>query len=508
MDKSVVVWGWNLFLLFFAFLAFLTYFGHKKTKGLVDFLAARRSYGPIIVGLALGATTCSAAATMGNPGLVFNMGWPALWYAFGYGGAVVAWAFVAFKLSKISTRMSAKSLPDYMGIRFQSNYMRAITAIVTLTMIYYVAGQFAGTGWIFDRILNIPYHFGVILAGIIIAAYIVIGGTHAEVLNSAIQGVIMLVLALFVTFTVLYYVGTISEINDKLTAQDPNLSWDVVFNNPFFGEFTGPGIMISLALFALTPQLSKMWFTLREERQIPTTLLVGLVFMFFMGLLMWLGGLGARAVVPDVPPDVGVLEMLTKFMPAPVIAMAGVAILAAIMSTTSGLFLVLSIAVANDIFRDLIVPRFKKKMSEEQADRITFLGTRMMIPIVMLVGIIIAFNPPQFLTALMWIGIGAFVGGISPVMIVGSVWRKTTKAGAIVGSTLGFGSYLILYFIMGQQLGVTLFTVPWAGSTVAMIIAFSSCIIVSLFTIPLPEEHLNKIFEAENETDQSPAINK
>jgi len=119
-----------------------------------------------------------------------------------------------------------------------------------------------------------------------------------------------------------------------------------------------------------------------------------------------------------------------------------------------------------------------------------------MIPVVMIVGILIALNPPKLLTALMWVGIGGFVGGISPVLLLGCIWRRTSRAGAIAGSVLGLSSYLICYFVIGKGMGVVFFTVPWAGSTVALIIGFVVTIVVSLFTEPPPEEHLNKIFSS------------
>jgi len=492
--STVVIWGWLLFAIYFVFMCYMSWRGERATKGLNDYLVAPRSYGPLVVALALGATTCSAAATMGNPGLVYRFGWPGLWYGMGYGGIIAAWALTAFKLSKVGAKVGSKSMADFMGIRFQSDFMRGITAVITLLMVYYIGGQFAGVGWVFQTILNVPYSTGVIAASIIITIYVIVGGTHADVLNCAIQGTIMMIVSVIVGVTVLTKVGSLSAINDILTAQSPALSWNTVFANPNFGQFTGPGIMISLSLFALTPQLSKLWFALKSDKEIPKTLWYGFIFMMGMGVLMWLGGLGARAVLPEATSDTATLQMLIKFLPAPLSALAGVGILSAIMSTLAGLFLVVAIAVVNDLWRDIIVPRFYKDMPAEKADAITLKWTRILIPIIMLIGLIIAFNPPKLLTALMWVGIGAFAGGLSPVMILGCSWRGITKAGAITGSVLGFGSYLVCYFIIGKGMGVPMFQVPWFGSTVAIIVGFISIYVVSKVTKPFSNEHLDSIF--------------
>lgn len=491
---SLTMWGWIFFLGYFAFMVYMSWLGERRTSGLKSFLVAPKAYGPVVIALALGATTCSAAATMGNPGLVFKFGWPALWYGMGYGGICVAWALTSYKLSIVGNNIESKSLPDFMGKRFDSQFLRLLTAAVTLMSVYYVAGQFAGAGWVFDKVLHVPYNIGIIGGSIFIAIYIMAGGTHADVLNCAVQGAIMLVLAVIVTFAVLFYIGDIGTLNAVLTKQNPALSWDVVFAEPFFNELTGPGIMLSLSLFALQPQLSKLWFALKDERDVPKALLGGYVFMIFMGLLMWLGGLGARAVVPKSTPDLAVLEMLTTQFSAPIVAIAGVGILSAIMSTLAGLMLVVAIAVANDLYRDFFVPIFMKDLAPERADRITLNTTRILIPVVMVVGLIIAYNPPPLLTALMWVGIGAFAGGVSPVLILGCVWRRTTKLGAEAGMASGFGTYLGCYFILGSAMGIPLFKVPWAASTIAMGVCFVVTIVVSLMTKPMPKEFLDRMF--------------
>ncbi len=503
---SLTMWGWIFFLGYFAFMVYMSWLGERRTSGLKDFLVAPKAYGPVIISLALGATTCSAAATMGNPGLVFSFGWPALWYGMGYGGLCVAWALTSYKLSIVGNNISSKSLPDFMGKRFDSQTLRLVTAVVTLLNVYYIAGQFSGAGWVFDKVLHVPYGIGIIGGSIFIAIYIMAGGTHADVLNCAVQGAIMLILAVMVAATALFYVGDLGTINAVLTAQNAKYSWDVVFSEPMFNAFTGPGIMLSMSLFGLQPQLSKLWFALRDERDVPKALIGGYLFMFFMGLLMWLGGIGARAITPNSRPDLAVLDMLTQCLSAPLVAVAGVGILSAIMSTLAGLMLVVAIAAANDIFRDFIVPRWMKGLQAERADRLTLITTRVMIPVVMIIGLIIAYNPPPFLTALIWVGIGAFAGGISPVLVLGCTWRRTTKRGAEAGAILGFGTYLVCYFFLGQTLGMPLFKVPWAGSTLAMIVGFTATILVSLATKPMPEELLNRLFDTHKKKTAVPAV--
>jgi len=47
------------------------------------------------------------------------------------------------------------------------------------------------------------------------------------------------------------------------------------------------------------------------------------------------------------------------------------------------------------------------------------------------VGVIIAWNPPEFLAILLWIGVGGIVSGLAGPVLIGSLWRRATKAAAI-----------------------------------------------------------------------------
>jgi len=98
---SLAFWTWVFMTIFIVSMILLALYGLRRTKTTVDFATAPRSYGPAVIGIALMATACSAAATMGNPGLVFAYGWPALWYAMGgYAGIAIAWTTSAFALSR------------------------------------------------------------------------------------------------------------------------------------------------------------------------------------------------------------------------------------------------------------------------------------------------------------------------------------------------------------------------------------------------------------------------
>ncbi|WP_040978441.1 sodium:solute symporter family protein [Oceanobacillus jeddahense] len=492
---SLTVWSWLYFGIFFIFMVFLALRGLKKTTRAVDFSTAPRAYGPFTIGIALTATTGSAAAILGNPGMVYAQGWPALWYAMGgYSAIALAWASSAFVLSRIGKNAQAKSMADFMAIRFQSPLLRVLTALAAIFSIFYIAGQFAGLGLVFVEATGIDYLSGVIIGSILMAAYISIGGSHADILTSFIQGLIMVLLGVMITVVVLINVGGIGTIDRELTQIDPALSSSVVFNDPMFGPFTGIAIFISLGLFGLSPQLSKMWLALDDEKNVSKALLWGFFGISVLALIMWLGGLGSRVMFPDVAPDTAILYLLIESLPDWLTGLAMVGILSAILSTTAGLFLVVSVAMAVDIYRDSIVPLRKKKISEAVLDKKVLMLQRIFIPILVIGGILIAQNEPAYITQLMWLGIGLFTGSVIPAMVIGSLWKGVTRKAAEIGSIAGFLTFIFLTFIVGLGMQNEFFLVPWAAAGISTIVATVFIVVISFFTKPLDKAYIDKLF--------------
>ena len=408
---------------------------------------------------------------------------------------MLAMATTAFLLSRVGKNAGAKSLPDFMGIRFNSSAMRLITAIFTIVMLWYIAAQLVGIAYVFTTAMGLSYVTALVIAGVVIAVYMVIGGTHADILNCFVQGILMSIFGATVVALVFIHVGGIGAIESAVTAIDPAFSSSIVFKDPWMGPFTGPAIFLAITLFALSPQLSKMWLALDDERHVPRTLLYMMGFgMILAFMLFWIGGLGSKALFPDIRPDLGTVTIITTFLPPPAAAALLLGVVSAVMSTAAGLYLVMAVAFSTDIYRDSIVPRLKSRPPEDVLDKRSLRITRILIPIIMGVGILIALRPPEYLTGLMWIGLGAFVAGVIPPMIVSCLWRGVTKTAAIAASITGLSIHMISYFVFGVYLEIPICLVPWFGCGIGLIVSFILTFAVSAFTEPPPKEYLDKLF--------------
>lgn len=83
-----------------------------------------------------------------------------------------------------------------------------------------------------------------------------------------------------------------------------------------------------------------------------------------------------------VEADLALMEYAVWAFPAIIVAVFGVVILAAAMSTTDGIFVSISTVFANDIFLKFLVKRGIINISDEKAQKIALQISRLAVPLV------------------------------------------------------------------------------------------------------------------------------
>ena len=79
------------------------------------------------------------------------------------------------------------------------------------------------------------------------------------------------------------------------------------------------------------------------------------------------------------------------------------------------------------------------------------------------------------------------MSGAAGPLVIGSIWRRSTKAGAISSFLVGVVSYAAMWLVIGWQN-------PFGAAGVCVILASVVMVVVSLVTEPMPEDKLNEIF--------------
>lgn len=451
----ISVYLWIMLIIFLIAMVYLSYIAAKKTTTIEDFAISGANLGPYVLGLSFAATFFSAATFMGYPGYSYAWGYSNLWMFLGqFGGGALGIIAVGKVVRELNKSQKSLSLPDWLGDYYNSDFLRIGTGIIMLFNIFYIAAQFTAGAQIFSKMLGFSYIGGLVFIALIVVGYVFAGGSYADVYTDAVQAIIMAItgVIVFVSGIVIFGNGSITKaftnITENLASQDINL---VKVINPESGNYYGVYVIAAIFIiqfaFSSQPQLFNKVLSLKNPKDLRKMIITYMV-TAVLCLVVLFGGLYARAALPSIElADLALLEYVTWGMPAILAAIVGVVILAASLSTTDGIFVVISTVFANDIYRKVLVKRGIIRADEEKSNRVALKISRWTVIIVGIIAFLIVLNPPQFMADLMWIGIaGVSSGTMGPLLYAVFTRKKASPRAAELSMVIGLLSYLIIYF--------------------------------------------------------------
>ncbi len=455
--SSLQVYMWVFLVLFLGLMAYLGWLGFKKTKTAADFAIAGASMGPYVLGLAFAATFFSAATFVGYTGWAYGWGLSSLWIVLTLIlASPLGLIVVAKRVRNINTGQGSLSLPDWLGDRFGSDFLRVVVALATLFNLFYIAAQFSAGALVFQQYMEMPYLVGLAGIAIIVTAYTVGGGTFADIYTDAAQAILMGLTGLLVLVSGFWvfdkgFTGIMRDVTAALEEQGPEM---VAVVNPESGVFYSVpaivGAFIIQFAFASQPHLFNKVLALKHPHDMAKMILT-YVLCTFAFLSVVFGGLYAVLVVPGLEnSDGAILAYAQEAFPTVVVAVVGVTILAAAMSTSDGIFVVISTSIANDIYRKFLVPRgwLGGGASAEVIDQRTLAISRWVTVLTGVVAAAMVINPPDFIGTFIWIGIsGVASATLGPILVTLFLPRLATRRAAGLSAVTGILSYLIIQFV-------------------------------------------------------------
>ena len=96
---------------------------------------------------------------------------------------------------------------EYLGERYQSEALRLSTAIFSLILLFYLAGQLVAGLVIFEMMLGLPQSWALTITTAVLLGYVTLGGAHADILTDGLQGFLMVALAVAILIMFLLGVG-------------------------------------------------------------------------------------------------------------------------------------------------------------------------------------------------------------------------------------------------------------------------------------------------------------
>ncbi|TQV84670.1 sodium/proline symporter [Exilibacterium tricleocarpae] len=417
----------------------------RRTKSQEDFFLGGRALGPVVASISYAASAASAWTLLGMSGAAYMLGLSALWIALGVViGCAINWWWLAPRMMRYSHRHRVLTLTEFLVHTatpdrnpFRPLTVRVASLILLVSFLFYIASQFQGAGNTFATTFDLGMADSILLGGLIIMIYTLLGGFWAVSLTDTLQGLLMVTAAILLPLSALLAVGGFEGFGAGLArfSSADQLSWT--------GRHTGLlaiGIVVgSLATGTGTfgqPHLLTRFMALRDERawRQARLLAVGWYATVFAGMCFL--GLAGRVLVPAIDnPETIFIHLTSELFPPLVSAIVLAAVLSAIMSTADSMLLVAASAVSYDLGLSKVFPNRRLLIS------------RLAIGVLCLLAIVVAIALPASIfdrVLFAWIAIGAAFG--PPVFF--RLAGVEVKPGAVFAAMLtGFTLAVVFYLL-------------------------------------------------------------
>ena len=514
---GLVGWSWVFLFLYTGMMIVFGLIGQKKVSNADDFATARGGYGPYFLAFAFAATTASGATFVGFPGIVYNAGLPGIWSVFLYPIGIYVGVLLCLRLvSNSGNQFGSRSIPEYLGIRYQSELIRILVSVFSLSLFFYLAGQLVSGIVMFEIMLGVPKMLALGITSVVLLIYVVLGGAHADILTDGVQGFIMVAVGVLVAvmfFSGYGIDGGFDGMIDSLKSQDENLvGWLNVNDVLYHSWWSVFAIFLAHVPLGMLPHIGNKLWALKDPTQRMKFIRLAFVFALILAMLGF-GGIMARVLLGEgIDSNQALALLFIELFPSWFAALLGVGILAAVMSTADGLVVSSSQIVANDLYRLSFVPRFRKELSEEEVERRSLKISRISTVIIMILCTILAWQTLDMnVTMIVWVGVGCMMAAFAGPLILGSAWSGVTKAGAFSGLISGAAVFVITYmgFINPDWFAEGVFKdaaswllaespSPWSCSAMGEIVSVVFTVVVSKLTQPYDQEYLDRLFAKES----------
>lgn len=423
-------------VLFFVF-AVVTYglsiIGMRQTTSLKTFAIGKGDMSPWLAGVTMAASVASTATFVINPGFVYRDGLSA-WAHYGLGamlGLITALLVLSRGFQRLGKELKVLTLPDFVRKRYRSRRLGMAFAAMTLFYISFIVLILSGSALIVQQLFELEYHTALVFLMVFVFGYVLMGGTYAHAYTNAMQGMMMIGIALLVFGSGAKHFG-IDFFTKLETVGEHYAAW----MNPesdLYGDFFSVFVSSFLITFALMLQphiLTKVLYLKEDKRDLRVflwvTIAVSIVFssMLFVGFFARLDGL-----VIDRQDTVVLQYLPTVFSPYWV-GIIFVSLLAAGLSTLDGIL----VAISSVVVADLILPG-QDINGPEHAKRALAMS-RYVLVAVGLLSLAIAWEPPARLGLFAQQGVYALVAASAAPLILGILYPSAQRPERVFGLSL------------------------------------------------------------------------
>ncbi len=438
-----------VFAIYLAGMAAIGIYCSRFNKNLGDFVLGGRRLGPWVAAFSAQASDFSGWLLIGLPAAAYAGGFSIVWTCIGCSlGVMFNWMVLAPRLYKYAIQHDSLTVPDFLESRFNDRTrLIRIVSVATILIFYvvYISAQFNAAGDVFrtaftnrapwgESYINF-YHQGLIIGMVIILGYTALGGFMAVCWTDFVQAILMVSAVVLLPIVAVVRLGGVDELwsamvlhagSDMILAVDKG-----TVGTSFFVGVVLSGLAWGVG-YPGQPHILARYMAIKDPKRIAKSSLISVVWSLFALYGAMFVGLTARAILDQnltgkdtnqVMPLLA-LELLPEAFAAIVLS-AGVA---AMMSTVDSQIIVAVGAVVRDIYQKLL--------GGKPSGRTAVWLSRAAVIALGCGGVAMAWTSEEVFETVLdaWGGLAA---GLGPAIVMGCLWKRTSRTGVIVGMIVG-----------------------------------------------------------------------
>lgn len=470
-----------------------SYFG-KYVSSTGDYLLAGRSLPFWAIGMSIVVSDIGALDMIGGAGGAYDRGIAQA--NFDWIGSVPALLLAAFLFVPYYWRAGVYSLPEFIGKRYNAAARWLLASVLLIFMVLTLSILLWTSAVFLNTVLGWNYLTGIWVTALVVGIYTVSGGLAAVVMTDVMQLVVMFVGTTALLALGLWEVGGLAGLRETVLAE-PEMTEDyfrLLQPHAPENEYPWPGMVFSLGIIMSTgyyvgnQAVMQRALGARSEWDAKASMLAAGVFKLMIPFLVFLPGMAARAIAPDLEKhDEAIPTLINLLLPPGLKGLMFASFFAALMSSVDSYLNSCVTIFTGDIVRPLHT-RFNH--GREMSGKLGLYLGRSMTVVILLFAALFApkFSDSTTLYDVVQTLLSLFQGPTLAILLLGIFWRRATAwggfAGLVVGCCLTFGL---------NQLGDAVFmsNAPYLYVAIwSFLLAFVTTIVVSLFTPADPEEKL------------------
>ncbi len=442
-----------MFLVFVAATLIITYWAAKKMRSTSDYYVAGGGITGFQNGLAIAGDYMSAASFLGISGLVYLSGYDGLIYSIGF---LIGWPLILFLVAERLRNLGRYTFADVVSYRLEQLPIRTLSAFGTLAVVaLYLIAQMVGAGKLIQLLFGLPYHYAVVMVGVLMVLYVMFGGMLATTWVQIIKAVLLLLGASFMAFMVLKYVDfDLNVLFEQAVSAHPK-GLDIMAPG---GLVADPISAISLGVALIfgtagLPHILMRFFTVSNAKEARRSVFFATGFIGYFYILTFVIGFGAIVLLSTNPEffDVNGLLVGGNNMAAIHLSKAvggdfflgfiSAVAFATILAVVSGLTLAGASAISHDLYASVLK---KGNSTAKQEIRVSKIATVILGAVAIYLGILFEDQNIAFMVGL------AFAIAASanfPTLILSMYWKDLTTRGAFIGGFAGLLTAVVLVIV-------------------------------------------------------------